>query len=97
MRILGLINAHSAILGAILLGLITLLGQDRQLFRLRTATEMAQFLVLREKFLAKALINLFTYLRFDFHPAQRDNSALYRRILASSDSVTRTQLKKIAE
>ncbi|MCU0568470.1 MAG: metal-dependent hydrolase [Oculatellaceae cyanobacterium Prado106] len=86
MRILGLINAHFAILGAVILGLITLLGQDRQLFKLKTIQDAVQFLFLQEKFCWKALTNFVTYLRFDFHPAQKDSSALSQKILGRVNS-----------
>jgi uncharacterized protein len=82
LRILGLINAHSAIAGALSLGLVTLLVQDGQLFKRKTWQDLVQFSFLKERFCLRALANFWDYWRRDFHPSQRDNSLLYQQIFA---------------
>lgn len=80
LRILGLINSHLLILGAISLGLVILLSQDKQLFKFRTWQNLIQFLFLEEKFFFRALSNFFDYCRGDFHPSQKDNLFLCQKV-----------------
>jgi uncharacterized protein len=81
LRILGLLNSHASILGAVSLGLIVLLSQDKQLLQLKTWQDLIQFLFLKEKFFFRALSNFFDYWRIDFHPSQKDSSLLYQKLI----------------
>lgn len=94
LRILGLINAHLLILGAVSLGLVILLSQDKQLFKFRTWKSLIQFLFIEEKFFFKALSNFFVYCRSDFHPSQRNNLFLCQNVF---ERISCSQLSSAAK
>lgn len=85
LRIIGLINSHLLILGALSLGLVILLSQDQQLFKLKTWRNLIWFFFLEEKFFFKALFNFFDYLQVDFHPSKKDNLFLCQKIFEKFD------------
>lgn len=80
LRLIGLLIAHVLVLGLLNLGLIMLLYQDKKLLDKKVWQEMIQFWLVKEKFLFRALNNFFDYSKKSFHPSQRDNLFLIKKV-----------------
>lgn len=80
-RLLGILMAYTFVLGFVNLGLILMLYQDKKLLNIRVWQEMIQFLFTKEKFVFKVFLHSLEYLRTNFHPSQRDNLFLAKKVI----------------
>lgn len=80
-RLLGMLIAYTFIFGFVNLGLIMLLYQDKKLLNIRVWREMVQFLFTKEKFLFRVFFDSLDYLKINFHPSQRNNLFLVRKVI----------------
>jgi uncharacterized protein len=80
-RLLGMIIAYVFVLGFIGLGLFMMLYQDKKLLNFRMWQEMAQFLLIKEKFAFRVILKSLEYLRINFHPSQKDNLFLVSKVI----------------
>ena len=84
-RILGLVIGHLHAIRFLCSGLFLLLRQDHKAWSFSVWADMAQFLLVKEKFFFRACANFMMYFRVDFHPSQRDNDALYSTVIERLD------------
>jgi len=80
-RLIGMLLAYTFVLGFVNLGLIMMLHQDKKLLNIKVWQEMVQFLFIKEKFVFRVFLNSLEYLRKNFHPSQKDNLFLVRKVI----------------
>lgn len=80
-RLLGILIAYIFIFGFVNLGLIMMLYQDKKLLNIRVWKEMLQFFFIKEKFLVRVVLESLDYLRKNFHPSQKDNLFLAKKVI----------------
>jgi uncharacterized protein len=80
-RVLGIFIAYTFVLGFVNLGLVIMLYQDKKLLNLKVWQEMIQFLFTKEKFVLKVFWHSLEYFRINFHPLQRDNLFLVKKVI----------------
>jgi predicted metal-dependent hydrolase len=81
LRLVGMLISHILILGLLNLGLAVLLYQDKKLLDRKVWQEMSQFWFIKEKLLFRALRNSLDYSRKNFHPSQRNNLFLIKKVI----------------
>jgi len=69
------------ILSLLNLGLLMLLYQDKKLLDRKVWQEMLQFWFIKEKLLLRGLRNSLDYSKKNFHPSQRDNLFLIKKVI----------------
>lgn len=79
-RLLGMLIAWIFVLGFVNLGLVMMLYQDKKLLDIKVWQEMSQFFFTKEKFVFRVFLNYLEYLRKNFHPSQRDNLFLVKKV-----------------
>ena len=82
LRILGMPGATICFLGALGIGTMSLLWQDRRLLNRRTLREAWRFFFVNPGFFQKYCEAVRSYLRPSFHPDDRDNYRLAEEMLA---------------
>lgn len=80
LRIYGMILASILMLYFIPMTTLHLVAKDGQLFSFQFWKESLIFLFLDQKIIPKAAAIFFEYFHPDFHPRQRDNSALIQKV-----------------
>ncbi|QLE58180.1 metal-dependent hydrolase [Nostoc sp. TCL26-01] len=80
-RLIGIIMAYTFVLSFVNLGLIMMLYQDKKLLDIKVWQEMLQFFFSKEKFLLKVFWQSLDYLNINFHPLDRDNLFLIKRVV----------------
>lgn len=80
-RVLGLLIAYGVVLSGIFSATFLLLAQDKKLRDGKVWLELLRFLFVKERFAWRLFANFIRYLRFNFHPAQRDNGWLGEQIM----------------
>ncbi|MBW4638878.1 MAG: metal-dependent hydrolase [Gloeocapsa sp. UFS-A4-WI-NPMV-4B04] len=80
LRIIGMLISHLLVLGFLNLGLIMLLYQDKKLLDKKVLQQMSQFWLTKDKFMFRALKNSLDYSKNNFHPSQRDNLLLIKKV-----------------
>jgi predicted metal-dependent hydrolase len=81
LRLLGMLISHILILSLLNLGLLMLLYQDKKLLDRKVWQEMLQFWFIKEKLLLRGLRNSLDYSKKNFHPSQRDNLFLIKKVI----------------
>lgn len=80
LRLLGMLISHSLILVLLNLGLLILLYQDKKILDRKVWQEMIQFWFIKDKFLFRGLRNSLDYSKKKFHPSQKDNLFLIKKV-----------------
>jgi hypothetical protein len=79
-RLVGMLIADILVLGFLNLGVAMMLYQDKKLLDRKVWQEMIQFWFTKEKFLSRALLNCVDYFKKGFHPSQRENLFLIKKV-----------------
>ncbi|WP_148273421.1 metal-dependent hydrolase [Stigmatella aurantiaca] len=100
LRLLGAFLGTLVVAGFIHVGLVMLLKQDNQLWRLRTLRDAKELLLGKHRMAPRALGLFFKYFRPGFHPAQYDNYSLAESVLQAQEPEqegfrTRTSLEAV--
>jgi uncharacterized protein len=80
-RLIGIVLAYTFVLSFVNLGLVMMLYQDKKLLNVKTWQEMLQFFFTKEKFLFKVIWQSLDYFKINFHPLERDNLFLIKRVV----------------
>jgi len=75
-RAIGVVFATCTFMGALLIGTMVLVAQDRKLFDRECLRDAAQLFFSKERFVPKLLVAFRDYLRRGFHPDQHDSYPL---------------------
>lgn len=86
LRVAGLFFATMTFVGALVMGTVVLLWQDRQLLTWASIREAARYFFREPGFLFQYLAAVRVYLRPRFHPDEHDNYGLADHVFASYES-----------
>lgn len=81
-RLLGMIIAYTFVLSFVSLGLVIMLYHDKKLLDVKVWQEMLQLFFTKEKIFLKVFSHSIEYLKINFHPSQRDNLFLIKRVIS---------------